>query len=171
MKETLWTTLRFLANGPLNEDKVVSQLVEHSTALVDVRVQLRSRSGRNFRELVNFPSSLLKHAPRITANLLSFNVFFSFLFTLLCSPNIWILYIRHFSNESATAIATLCDWLKKSRATFSSNEKQNHKTFYARFFPLFEQVMIGRSIRALKDVRAKIFLRWDFLHFSPRVSW
>ena len=23
----------------------------------------------------------------------------------------------------------------------------------------------------LKDVRAKIFLRWDFLHFSPRVSW
>ena len=51
----------------------------------------------------------------------------------------------------ATAIATL----KKSRATFPSNEKQNHKTFYARFFPPFEQVMIGRSIRALKQPRRR----------------
>ena len=45
----------------------------------------------------------------------------------------------------ATAIATLCDWLKKSRATFTTNEKKNHKALYARSFPLFEQVVIGRS--------------------------
>ena len=52
-------------------------------------------------------------------------------------------------SNDVIAIATLSDWLKKTRACFSTNDTQNQpmirktkskRTMYARFFPRYGQV-------------------------------
>jgi len=57
-----------------------------------------------------------------------------------------------FERDCAIVMASVGDWLTKSRAGFSTNEKQNsNQTLYTRFFPPFEQVSTKFNLYSIFD--------------------